>query len=250
MNAEQEEKANLKNLLAKVDLAISSINQRINSQKEDIDNAKNHMQEHKRDMDHLEKNAVREAVSQIAMLGDASVGKKKRLLRLKDVPYFGRIDFKEKGKSKPEAVYVGVHNFQDEDEKRNMVYDWRAPVSSMFYDYELGAASYETNEGEVEGDISLKRQFRIRRGKMEYMLESDVTIQDEVLQKELNQASSSKMRNIVATIQREQNAIIRNEEARHLIIQEWQARAKPLLPCTALLFCCINLRIPFPRKTS
>jgi DNA helicase-2/ATP-dependent DNA helicase PcrA len=67
--------------------------------------------------------------------------------------------------------------------------------------------------------MELKRQFRIRNGEMEYMLDSDITIQDDVLQKELNQATSGKMKNIVATIQREQNAIIRNEEARHLIIQ-------------------------------
>ena len=71
----------------------------------------------------------------------------------------------------------------------------------------------------VSGDILLKRQFRIRKGEMQYMIDSDVTIQDDVLQKELNQASSSKMKNIVATIQREQNAIIRNEEAENLIIQ-------------------------------
>jgi DNA helicase-2/ATP-dependent DNA helicase PcrA len=219
MTEEKREKEYLETLLHKVNASIHAIDERIQSQLADINSAKAHLQEHKRDMDHLEKNAVREAVSQIAMLGDVSVDKKKRLIRLKDVPYFGRIDFVEKNKRKPQSIYVGVHNFQDEEVKANLVYDWRAPISSMFYDYELGEAAYETLDKRVEGAISLKRQFRIRRGKMEYMLDSDVTIQDEVLQKELNQASSSKMKNIVATIQREQNAIIRNEEARHLIIQ-------------------------------
>jgi len=89
----------------------------------------------------------------------------------------------------------------------------------MFYDFEPGKAFYETNGSRIKGVIGLKRQFRIRNGKMEFMLDSDLTIQDDVLQRELNQASSEKMKNIVATIQREQNAIIRDEDAHHLIIQ-------------------------------
>lgn len=217
MSEEEKEKKYLKNLLKKVDESLYAITERIISQKQDIDNAKIHMEEHKRDMDHLEKNAVREAVSQIAMLGEASVAKRQRLFRLKDIPYFGRIDFTKNTSTQP--IYVGVHNFQDEKNNK-LVYDWRAPISSMFYDFELGKASYTTNENKkIEGNIVLKRQFRIRKGIMEYMIDSDVTIQDEVLQKELNQASSSKMKNIVATIQREQNAIIRDEASRHLIIQ-------------------------------
>ena len=214
-----EERNHLKKVLAKIDQAIKAIDDRINSQLKDIQQAKNHLQDNKRDMDHLEKNAVREAVGQTAMLGEVSVDKKKRLLRLRDIAYFGRFDFKRKDEDKAKPVYVGVHNFQDEQTNENLIYDWRAPISSMFYDFEPGKAWYENSHGRVEGDISLKRQFRIRKGKMEYMLESDLNIQDEVLQKELSQASSSSMKNIVATIQREQNAIIRNQQARHLIIQ-------------------------------
>ncbi|MFN3405900.1 MAG: hypothetical protein ACK40G_17530 [Cytophagaceae bacterium] len=217
MSEEKNEKEQLKKVLKKIDSSIEAIEDRIRTQVDDINRAKTHLQEHKRDMDHLEKNSVREAVTQIAMMGDASVDKKKRLFRLRNVPYFGRIDFTDRNNGKPESIYVGIHNFQDEVNKENLIYDWRAPISSMFYDFELGEAYYETLEKKVEGNISLKRQFRIRRGEMEYMLDSDVTIQDEVLQKELNQASSSKMKNIVATIQREQNAIIRNEDARNLM---------------------------------
>lgn len=219
MSEEKKERKVLKEVLSKVDKAIQQIIKRIEVQGADIKEANNHMQEHKRDMDHLEKNAVRETVSNMAMVGRASLAQKKRLLRLKDVTYFGRIDFSEKGSEQISPIYVGVHNFKDET-NRNLVYDWRAPISSMFYDFELGEAFYETLDGKkVQGDIGLKRQFRIRNGQMEYMLDNDIAIQDEVLQKELKQASSSKMKNIVATIQREQNAIIRNEEARNLIIQ-------------------------------
>ena len=89
----------------------------------------------------------------------------------------------------------------------------------MFYDYELGKAVYTSPTGEINGDISLKRQYRIRKGKMEYMIESSLTVHDEILQKELSSNADDKMKNIVTTIQREQNRIIRNEEAHVLIIQ-------------------------------
>ena len=65
----------------------------------------------------------------------------------------------------------------------NLIYDWRAPISSMFYDYELGEATYTSPVGEISGDVSLKRQYRIRKGKMEYMIESSLTVHDEILQK-------------------------------------------------------------------
>ncbi|MFW6259704.1 MAG: HelD family protein [Tangfeifania sp.] len=216
---EKEEKAYLKNLLLKVDSALNFINEKIRSQSDEIKYLNNHLSEHKRDMDHLEKNAMREAITNTAAVGDHSVDKRKRLVRLRNVPYFGRIDFRKNGNEQPVPVYVGVHHFLDEETNTNLVYDWRAPVSGMFYDFELGEAHYETKKSKVEGVIDLKRQFRIRNGEMEYMLDSDITIQDDVLQRELNQASTAKMKNIVATIQREQNAIIRNEDARHLIIQ-------------------------------
>ena len=89
----------------------------------------------------------------------------------------------------------------------------------MFYDHELGNASYSSPIGEITGEISLKRQYRIRKGKMEYMIESSVTVHDDILQKELSSNADNKMKNIVTTIQREQNRIIRNEETPVLIIQ-------------------------------
>jgi len=89
----------------------------------------------------------------------------------------------------------------------------------MYYDYELGEAFYESPTGEIAGDISLKRQYRIRKGIIEYMIESSITVHDDILQRELGSNADDKMKNIVATIQREQNRIIRNEDAHALIIQ-------------------------------
>lgn len=219
MTTEQNEQKYLSSLLKKIDLRLTEINDAINLKKSEIDYMNNHMQEHKRDMDHLEKNAMRETIFNYTLQGEHTVENKKRLLRLKNTAYFGRIDFTKNNAKAAVKIYVGVHNFQDSDTKNNLVYDWRAPISGLFYDFELGDAFYLTENGKVSGNINLKRQFRIRKGEMEYMLDTDVTIHDDVLQKELNMASSAKMKNIVATIQKEQNAIIRNEDANHLIIQ-------------------------------
>ncbi|HDQ15643.1 MAG TPA: helicase, partial [Bacteroidetes bacterium] len=217
MTEEKKEQKYLSDFLNAIDKHILEIDKAIQLKKDEIDYMNNHMQEHKRDMDHLEKNAMRESVFNYTLQGEHSVRNKLKLRRLKDIAYFGRIDFVKKGKK--EKIYIGVHHFQDKTSNKKLVYDWRAPIASLFYDFEPGKAHYQTSKESVEGEISLKRQFRIRKGKMEYMLDTDINIHDEILQKELNQASSTKMKNIVASIQKEQNAIIRNEEARHLIIQ-------------------------------
>lgn len=219
MTEEKKEKESLSKLLKKVDVRLSEINAAIQLKSDEVAGMNKHMQDHKTDMDHLEKNNMREAIFNFSLQGEHSVENRKRLRRLKDTAYFGRVDFVNKKSNDLKNIYVGVHNFQDSDSNKNLVHDWRAPISSLFYDFELGEGFYETKSGEIKGNISLKRQFRIRKGDMEYMLDTDVTIHDEVLQKELGQASSAKMKNIVATIQKEQNAIIRNEDARHLIIQ-------------------------------
>ena len=219
MIEEKKEQNYLSDLLTKVDRKLAEIDKAIRGKSDEIAEMYKHMQDHKRDMDNLEKNAMREVIRNYTLQGDHSVANRKRLVKLKDTAFFGRIDFLEHQEQAAKNIYIGVHNFQDEESKKNLVIDWRAPISSLFYDFELGEAFYAIEEKTTEGNILLKRQFRIRNGKMEYMLDTDVTIHDEVLQKELNKASSAKMKNIVATIQKEQNAIIRNEEARHLIIQ-------------------------------
>ena len=173
-----------------------------------------------KDIDPHEIRSMRESILNHFALGENVIGKMERLNKILDIPYFGRIDFREKGKGKIVLpVYIGVHSFYDSTSKTNFIYDWRAPISSMFYDYELGEASYISPAGEIKGNISLKRQYHIRNGKMEFMIESSLTVHDDILQKELSSNADDKMKNIVATIQREQNRIIRNEDAQNLIIQ-------------------------------
>jgi DNA helicase-2/ATP-dependent DNA helicase PcrA len=116
-------------------------------------------------------------------------------------------------------VYIGMYSFIDEQRRQSLIYDWRAPIASMFYDFELGEASFSTPRGTMQGTIERKRQYKIRDGRMEFMLENDVNIHDDVLQRELAKSSDDKMKNIVATIQRDQNAVIRNETATVMVIQ-------------------------------
>ncbi len=216
---EIEEKNYLSEVLTKLNRSLIRTSAEVNRHKEDVQENKTYLYENKDGMDHAEKINVRQSIDNIGLIGENAAAKRKRLFKLLQTPYFGRIDFRSKNEQHADVIYVGVHSFIDEDEKKSLIHDWRAPISSMFYDFELGKAWYVSPGGRTDGDILLRKQYRIRQGKMEYMFESSLNIQDDILQKELNQASGDKMKNIVATIQREQNAIIRNEESRTLIIQ-------------------------------
>lgn len=100
-----------------------------------------------------------------------------------------------------------------------LIYDWRAPVSSLFYDYDKGKASYEAPLGRMEGEIYSKWQYKIRSGRMVYEFESDMKIDDDILKQELGANSDTQLKNIVRTIQKEQNTIIRNTKDKILAVQ-------------------------------
>lgn len=143
----------------------------------------------------------------------------KKLTRMINSPYFGRIDFRENGQNESEPLYIGIGTISEQADINNfLVYDWRAPICSMYYDYEIGEASYTCPEGEICGEIELKRQYRIVHGLMQLMFDSAITIDDEILQEALSHSSNSKMKTIVTTIQREQNKIIRDDTHSYLIV--------------------------------
>ncbi|RJE89905.1 helicase [Paenibacillus sp. 1011MAR3C5] len=143
------------------------------------------------------------------------------LERLKRSPYFGRIDLTDEADpgAKPDVIYLGVGSLLDDSGEEYLIYDWRAPVSSVYYDYGPGPVTYETPAGTIRGEMTLKRQYIIRGGEIRSMFDTGVTIGDELLQEVLGKGSDAAMKTIVATIQQEQNAIIRNERARLLIVQ-------------------------------
>jgi DNA helicase II / ATP-dependent DNA helicase PcrA len=143
----------------------------------------------------------------------------KTLNRLKSSPYFGRIDFIEDGENTAEKIYIGISSLMDRKDENFLIYDWRAPISSMYYDYSPGPAQYHTPSGTFKGEMNLKRQFIIRNAELKAMFDTGVTIGDEMLQEVLGNQADTQMKSIVATIQKEQNQIIRNEKAKLLVVQ-------------------------------
>ncbi|MCA1926178.1 MAG: AAA family ATPase [Thiobacillus sp.] len=218
--AETEEKASLESCKTSIQNALDANADRLLEYAREIQTRKEYMWEARRDMDHIEKIAVRQTIEQTLDSAEVLKAQQNKLLKLLRSPYFGRFDFRREGEARDLPVYVGVHHFRDEAARETRVYDWRAPIASMFYDFETGPARYQAPAGEVAGRVTLKRQMRIRDGELEFVLESGVNIVDDVLQDELARASNDEgMKNIVATIQRDQNAIIRNDDAHTLIIQ-------------------------------
>ena len=128
------------------------------------------------------------------------------------------MDLKNENESN-KKVYIGITYVEDEENDEYLVNDWRAPISSLFYDYEVGKAEYKAPEGIIKGEIKNKRQFNIKDGKLVRVFDNNINIDDELLQEVLAQESNEKMKNIVNTIQAEQNQIIRNVEDKNLIVQ-------------------------------
>ncbi|GGC64609.1 HelD family protein [Marinobacter halophilus] len=214
-----EETRRLESVKQRLERAMQEADERLQGYQEDIQSQKEYLWNNRDEMDHIEKIAARDSIQQAVTTGDFVFNQRKRLVKLKQSPYFGRFDFCYQSTGLSVPIYIGVHHFYDEFDKENVVFDWRAPIASLFYDFETGPASYQAPDGKVSGDIQLKRQFRIRNGQIELMIDSAVNVVDDVLQDELGRATDDGMKNIVATIQRDQNAIIRDEYAKTLIIQ-------------------------------
>ena len=161
----------------------------------------------------------RRALQNQVNANEANRVKLHRLKRMVDSPFFGSVEFRYDGEEGEETFYIGIANFAECAGSLPLVYDWRAPVSGLFYDYDKGIASYEAPGGKMEGEILSKWQYKIRNGRMIYEFESDVKIDDDILKQELGMNGDVQLKQIVRTIQREQNAIIRNTKDKVLVIQ-------------------------------
>lgn len=142
-----------------------------------------------------------------------------RYLKMKDSPYFAAVTFLFDGEDEEETYYIGIGDFSPSKAAAPLICDWRAPISGLFYEYDIGRASFKAPEAEIFGELTKKYQFKIKNSKLLYAIESDITINDEVLQRELSLNSSARLKSIVSTIQKEQNEVIRNEKDRILVIQ-------------------------------
>lgn len=237
---ENDEREYLEQIKEKLLLATRRVDRNVRDLSEELRQNKQYIYEHQHGLDEADMVAADQSMNRMASTGEGAVLRKRKLMKLQQAPYFGRIDFDSDNKVLP--VYIGIYTFFDETERANLIYDWRAPISSMFYDYELGPASYETPSGKVEGEIKLKRQYKVVDGQMEFMIENAVNIQDELLQRELSKSADDKMKNIVATIQRDQNAVIRNESATVMIIQGVAGSGKTSIALHRIAFLLYRFR--------
>jgi DNA helicase-2/ATP-dependent DNA helicase PcrA len=200
---------------------IEEVSGKIQEVQKDIENMHDYYWENYTEMDQY---GYEDFDNQQALLTQVNANKAnlkmyRRMKRMLDAPFFGSVDFVYEGEDEPEIFYIGLGNFSEKTGRVPLIYDWRAPVSSLFYDYDRGEASYEAPGGRMEGEIRSKWQYKIREGRMVYEFESDTKIDDDILRQELGANSDTQLKNIVRTIQKEQNAIIRNTKDRILVIQ-------------------------------
>lgn len=208
-------------VLEKLQARLAEISQSLLDGQKEIENMHDYYWQNYTEMDQY---GYEDYDNQQALLHQVNANQEQLLLRSRfrkmlDSPFFGRVDFCYDGDDEPEIFYIGIGNFAERPGELPLIYDWRSPVSGLFYDFDRGPASYLAPGGEMTGEICSKWQYKIRDGKMIYGFESDVKIDDDILKAELGNNGEVQLKNIIRTIQKEQNAIIRNTKDRILVIQ-------------------------------
>lgn len=198
---------------------LTEVEESMEKSKDDILQQKKYLWENIYEFDPVEIASNRVSILEEHSSYEMRASRRRLLLKQQVNPYFGRIDFVYDGDDEPEILYIGLGGLQKKTGDGNIIYDWRAPISSMYYDFDIGKAYYDAPVGRLDGEIVQKRQLKIRKGILEYALQSNFKIDDEILQRELSGNGSTKMRNIVATIQKEQNAIVRDQISNVMVVQ-------------------------------
>jgi DNA helicase-2/ATP-dependent DNA helicase PcrA len=166
----------------------------------------------------------------------------KELLILDNSPYFGRVDFSEDDSEDKETIYVGRFGMTPEGSYEPLVVDWRAPVASLFYSGKLGKTTYRAPMGEIEADVKLKRQFIIKRGKLTGMFDSAVEVKDDILKMVLSENSSKKLKDIIMTIQEEQDNIIRQPRRKTVAVNGVAGSGKTTIALHRVAYLLYNYR--------
>lgn len=210
---------------------IDEIKEQLTDEQKQLNNRKKDMVESRREMwedvgafpnDFAGVAEISQYRSEVIVQTKTYLGSRARVEKYKkmaDNPYFGRFDFIEEGEKTREKIYVGLGTLMDSQSFKALVYDWRAPVCSVFYRHELGAVEYEAPSGILKGEVLLKRQYKIHNGKLLHFFDSNIVIRDAVLQDILSRNASTRMRTIVESIQKEQDIVIRDEAHGLVIVQ-------------------------------
>ncbi|SHF46299.1 DNA helicase-2 / ATP-dependent DNA helicase PcrA [Caldanaerobius fijiensis DSM 17918] len=143
----------------------------------------------------------------------------KELNILKDSPYFGRVDFNDLLLNIAESIYIGKFSFFREEDDEPLIVDWRSPVANLFYEEKIGRMTYNAPAGQIPVNVTLKRQYLIKNGVLINMFDTELNVDDEMLQLVLGKNADDRLKDIVMTIQKEQNAVIRRQLEKNLIVQ-------------------------------
>lgn len=207
----KEEKLRLETTLGYVEKSIANMLEKKGKLENDIDRTKRHgTGDNSQQYIELMINS---------MLQERAALRLRNLLTARSRPYFARIDFHENDKVKAENLYIGKMALIREEDQELVIVDWRAPVANLYYEGRLGEASYQSPDGNIEGRLLLKRQFSIDEGKLKEIFDIDITTNDEFLQASLGANADSRLKEIVSTIQEEQNRVIRADMWTPLIVQ-------------------------------
>lgn len=189
-----DELKHLNHTLKIIDTALAEAKEDVLRLDQEYRNAKKYIVDYRNEMDSYEKLQYEQLLNQTDRTGVFAVEMREKLEKLKESPYFARIDFVSDGEEAADTFYIGRFGFTHCNDK--LIYDWRAPISGMFYDFGLGRAGFEAPVGWIEGELTRKRQFKIQNGIMEYAIESSINVQDEILQRELARTSDENRKKI------------------------------------------------------
>ncbi len=213
----KKEKEYLSNCFTEIDSNLSELNQAMVESFERGQEMKKYIWESQHEMDRMELLQNIESSDLEADTFNRKMDYLRKLYRIKDNPYFGRITYQMEDEDEPNNIYIGITHLTKDN--NNLIYDWRSPIASLFYEDKLGDISYEAPGGKINGVLSGKRQYKIENRKLKAVIDNTTNITDDFLQEVLANESSDKMKNIVNTIQKEQDQIIRNTEDKHLVVQ-------------------------------
>lgn len=213
-----EEQHYLTKTLNSLQIEKTTLQQQLHVKNDQFQEIQRYLMDYRAELDKFEMYDYQRSMHVIDKDGYAKAIAYERVEKMINSPYFGRFDFTYEGDDETESFYIGRFGHTTK-QGEVLIYDWRAPVCNMYYEYELGPAIYTVDQRQFNGTLTQKKQIRIEQSNIQYVLNSSMTIQDAILQQTLHTQGSDKMKTIVTTIQREQNQIVRNESAHTLVIQ-------------------------------
>lgn len=168
--------------------------------------------------------------------------KLKELTILKESPYFGRVTFNDLEFDQKDTLYVGRFGVTPEGSYEPVIVDWRAPVASLFYHGSLGEASYTSPDGPIKCDIEGRRQIIVKKGELKGVFDSAIDVKDDILQMVLSNNSYDKLKDVIMTIQQEQDEIIRKERTSNIVVNGVAGSGKTTIALHRVAYLLYNYR--------